>query len=508
MNLENRLFYRLVNVMYYFSVIIFCLIAVFIVINVGFWWGTLIAGISYSIINICKESLIYVAFGKKISWEWLLNIKKIFLTIANYQNKKLKFTLSEIAEIPSNVLFTSDGMLCYDWKPCSASISEELHNTAWYASIAYSFYIYFLLIRNKFGNEVASVTKQHFNIFLDGKDDAGKHLQAVIGIIDFISQHHESPEVNLLVEDSYEEYKTACHFLITFPQSPYHLSNEKRSHITYGEIEEHCGESAIKTILQCFLNAKKQSIIIFKPIVEKISLQPESIKGLKIFEEIAWSSNPSCFERQLQRQFNNSLFPPKMRNIKQIDVENARKRDLDDTHKFKNEVEKYENEVKELSNRTNATFSDILSLHKKISDASSSAYGIGGNALDCLSTLTKLRTHVATILKSNAANAGSHNLIDSIDEIEASYDQCLFNNEFLQQICRENSPIKSTLVTSLLSENLESIKAICKRLSPDLFSQAKVEAIRVVKDMLARGEHHPLIKEKLIVLGVEPSFIK
>ncbi len=739
MNLENRFFYRLVNAIYYFFLIIACLIAILVTIDVGFWWGTLSAGIFYSIINICKELLIYVAFGKKLTWEWLFNIRKILLTLNNSQSKKSELTLSDIAEIPSHILFINDGTLCYDWKPNSINISQELHDTAWYASLVYSFYIYFLLIRNKFGKEISSVAKQHLNNFLDGKGDAGKYLQAVIGIVDFISEHHESPEINLLVEDSPEEYKTACHFLITFPQSPYYLPDEKRRHITYGEMDEHCGVNAITTIMQCFSNAKKQSIAIFKPIIEKITLKPESINGLKIFEEIAWSSNPGCFEkhlfrkvanpdlfpnskkisqseadrarkqddddinefnnqlkifqgffsspnwaddvnelkdkldklirrsreiggkaldmgnslkqfnekiieteqnesaenknqydeetrkkleelhamnefvnnamndfytpfimqihridspikdeefaasvlaedietirifsrlsirdnreisfkvtanklvnnikqkgisvplleekiniinnipgtlildglvwsnkpgcfeRQLQRQSNNSLFPPKMRNIKQSDIENARKRDLDDINRFKGEVEKYENEVKELTNRTDTTFSDMLKLHKKISESNIPAYRIGGSALDCLPTLKELKAYVANILKNSAANSDNHDLIDSIDKIESSYDEYFFNNEFLQQICRDDSPITPTLVTSLLSENLESIDIICRQLSPDVVSQAKTEAIKVVKDMLARGEYHSLIKEKLVALGVEASFIK
>lgn len=197
-----------------------------------------------------------------------------------------------------------------------------------------------------------------------------------------------------------------------------------------------------------------------------------------------------------------------MRNIKQSDIENARKRDLDDINRFKSEVEKYENEVKELTNRTDTTFGDMLNLHKKISESNIPAYRIGGSALDCLLTLKELKTYVTNILKSSATNSDNHDLRNSIDKIETSHDEEFFNNEFLQQICRDDSPITPTLVTSLLSENLESIQTICKQLSPGVLSQAKTEAIKIVKDMLARGEYHSLIKEKLVALGIEASFIK
>lgn len=51
MNLDNRFFYRFVNVLYYCSLASACLFSLLIAIDVGFWWGILSASIFYAILN-------------------------------------------------------------------------------------------------------------------------------------------------------------------------------------------------------------------------------------------------------------------------------------------------------------------------------------------------------------------------------------------------------------------------------------------------------------------------
>lgn len=505
MNLENRFFYRLVNAIYYFLIIIACLIVVIVAMNVGFWWGALTVGIFYSIINICKESLIYVAFGKKLSWEWLFNIKRILLTLNNYRSKRSELTLAYIAEIPSHILFINDGVLCYDWKPKTINISQELHDTAWYASVVYSFYIYFLLIRNKFGKEISSIAKQYFNIFLDGKGDAGVYLHAVIGIIDFISEHHELPEVNLLAEDSSEEYKTACHFLITFPQSPYYLPDETRRHITYGEMDAHCGEDAITTIMQCFSHAKKQSILIFKPIIEKIDLKPKNISGLNIKEELAWSNTPACFEKHLQRKSDNPLFSKKQRKISQEDIDKARERDFNEINLAKEKVKNVMREFQELVSSENTTFRQIGDLREKIEKLMELNYKIGGAALSLNEGLKLLRNDIVDLIKKSLAN--EVDLLESFNKAEAFNSDFMskFHDPFVQQVIREDSPITPDLAASVLSED---IKTILKFRDVAVVKDKKTEAgfkrdiLNIVKAMHARGETLPMLNEKLALLGV------
>lgn len=509
MNLENRFFYRLVNVIYYFFLIVACLITALIVINVGFWWGALAASIFYSILNICKEALIYIAFGTKFSWKWLLNIQKFLSNFNNPQSKKAELTPSDIAEIPSHVLFLKDGKLCYDWKPESINISQELHDTAWYASIVYSFYIYFLLIRNKFGKEISSIVKQHFNIYLDGKGDAGKYLQAVIGIVDFISEHHESPEVNLLVEDSTEEYKTACHFLITFPQSPYYLPDEKRCHITYGEMDEHCGEEAITTIMQLFSHAKKQSIIIFKPIIEKFTLKPESINGLKIVEEIAWSSNPGCFEKHLLRKFTNPNLFPNAQKISQSEVDTARKKDELDMNEFSNQLKIFQ----DFLNSPNWT-DDVNKSKEKIDKLIKRSKEIGGKAIEVGNSLQKHYKEISELEK----NDFSENK-DQYDEITRKKLEELhvmnefmnnvmndFYTPFIMQLHREDSPITNDdFIASVLSEDIETIKIFSKySIRNNREKSFRLALSAFVNNIKENKSNVPMLEEKLDILTTIP----
>lgn len=73
MNFENRFIYRLIQVLYYFSLIIclfiagMCLFQEEEVFDIFLW-----SIIHYCVANIIRETLIYLAFGKKLTWNWML----------------------------------------------------------------------------------------------------------------------------------------------------------------------------------------------------------------------------------------------------------------------------------------------------------------------------------------------------------------------------------------------------------------------------------------------------
>jgi hypothetical protein len=61
-----------------------------------------------------------------------------------------------------------------------------------------------------------------------------------------------------------------------------------------------------------------------------------------------WSICPGCYERHLQRRYENILFPPERRKVSKDDIIQARKNDEIDQHRFIKEVQLAESELENL----------------------------------------------------------------------------------------------------------------------------------------------------------------
>ena len=85
-NLEDKLLYRLIKVLY---IALLLLISFFTLTETMFFSNTntneffenvmtllLVILITYCILNVLKEALYYIFFGKKFSWDWLFIIRK------------------------------------------------------------------------------------------------------------------------------------------------------------------------------------------------------------------------------------------------------------------------------------------------------------------------------------------------------------------------------------------------------------------------------------------------
>lgn len=82
-NLEKKILYRLGKVLYWTYLILIFVFTVVIYESSGIVSAMYIFLINYSILNLLKESLMYIFFGVKFSWSW---IKKPFYFL--YMNFK------------------------------------------------------------------------------------------------------------------------------------------------------------------------------------------------------------------------------------------------------------------------------------------------------------------------------------------------------------------------------------------------------------------------------------
>ncbi|MGA2318678.1 MAG: hypothetical protein ABSG71_20215 [Thermodesulfobacteriota bacterium] len=161
-----------------------------------------------------------------------------------------------------------------------------------------------------------------------------------------------------------------------------------------------------------------------------------------------WSKFPGCFERHLQRRYNNILFPPERRRVSKEEIAQARKRDEMDKERFVKEVLEFEAQIR------NSVYVDFLSALQKVQDFLEEAASIGGDIGHVTKILEDLEDK--TIKYLNEKKPEGNHLLE-----KARSHSVLARTPFLAQHKRKDTPIlESEEVPTLLSEDLPTISVV------------------------------------------------
>jgi hypothetical protein len=279
------------------------------------------------------------------------------------------------------------------------------------------------------------------------------------------------------------------------------------------------------TLAECLLHGKNAAVEVFGPIVQLMELKPETISGLRGPEpgqkpdkptiQLAWSQNPGCYERHLQRKYQNPLFPPASRSVTQEQIDAARVRDLHDAEVLREEFQHVLQEemsgrkVEEMSGRKVAAASQINAIREKLEDWMERALGIGGDEGDKIKQqLDDLRRAVITDWRQGLQNDGNTEAVDALDNAERSFEENVkpFHNRFIAQMSKLES---ADIVPALLSEDPEIISLVLKQMGDgsDAQKQVRATAIRLLADNLQANPPIPQLQEKLRVLGVPEDML-
>ena len=236
-------------------------------------------------------------------------------------------------------------------------------------------------------------------------------------------------------------------------------------------------------------------------MVDRIVFKPESILGLNVSGEFAWSSEPGCFEKHLQRKFNNQIFSLEKREISQNEIDQARRKDKEETDILRADVADFF-ETMPKPGELSCIPDEMRILVEQLDNLTERALQLGGESLSILSGLYNMREKLISTWR--IAISYSEAALVKFDEGE-NINSILTNkyhHPFIQQVMRNDSPIKDDIVESILSEDIETIK-----LAVDMLSEKKEiiknEALTLVGVMLLRGENMPMLEEKLAILGVQ-----
>lgn len=179
-----------------------------------------------------------------------------------------------------------------------------------------------------------------------------------------------------------------------------------------------------------------------------------------------FSSHPGAHERQLIRCADNPLFPAKRRQVIQIEVTQAQRRDAEEARAFQADFRALLQRAIELDPQADSDV--ILKLKEDLDHAYERCCGLGGDQREVKAALRKLLEPIMQAVRRGAANdpAALANLRE--EELARAAHFQLLELPFIADLLRPDSPIgPDELIPSLLSESDESVAAALELFDAD-----------------------------------------
>ena len=179
-----------------------------------------------------------------------------------------------------------------------------------------------------------------------------------------------------------------------------------------------------------------------------------------------FSSHPGAHERQLIRCADNPLFPEKRRQVIQIEVTQAQRRDSEEAGKFQTDFRALIQRAIDLDPQAESDV--ILKLKEDLDHAYERCCGLGGDQREIKAALRKLLGPIMQAVWRGAANdpAAQANLRE--EELARAAHFELLERPFIADLIRPDSPIgPDELIPSLLSESSEGVGAALELFDSD-----------------------------------------
>lgn len=235
----------------------------------------------------------------------------------------------------------------------------------------------------------------------------------------------------------------------------------------------------------------------FGELVKEVSFSPVALVGLRKPQDIPipWSEACGGFERQLQRQYQNALFPAEKRTIITADLTEAKSRDQDDYQQLLADSKKAVDEIMNGPNRT-LTFNEINSWREAVENLIMRAAAVGDIANSHRDYLRTVYKGIVESLRTSCPPEHKEQLEDAFAGSERH--QKTWSNQFIAQATRKDSPIKpEDVVASLLTEHVETVRLMVSTMSEDSKIKAGRTAIELIENAKKEGYLVPQAGEKL-----------
>lgn len=172
----------------------------------------------------------------------------------------------------------------------------------------------------------------------------------------------------------------------------------------------------------------------------------------------SFSNQPGAYERQLIRCADNPLFPLQRRQVIQVEVNQAQRRDAEDATTFQ---ERFRALVQRAINLPPQEDSEvILRLKEDLDQAYEQASGLAGDPCELKAALKKLLEIVMRAVWRGAGNDAAAQATLREEEIARATHFALLEHPLIADLIRPDSPIApDELAATLLSESQAAVQA-------------------------------------------------
>ena len=212
---------------------------------------------------------------------------------------------------------------------------------------------------------------------------------------------------------------------------------------------------------------------------------------IKIYMSLQFSHQPGCWERHLQRQYNNPLFIEISPIITQHQIEIAQQKDQNDRHQFIKNFHQLLEDFTQLKAQEESE--QIFELQGRV-DKLYSECAVNGNYFQQEKQGLK---KLSSLIYQAILNSGQHKakVLEELEQAEIARKRhfTLLENSVIAHLLREDSPIaQNELVPTLLSEDKTSLQAAMSLFDPEqqqtLYNIAKILLERLQSQNLITDE--------------------
>lgn len=217
-----------------------------------------------------------------------------------------------------------------------------------------------------------------------------------------------------------------------------------------------------------------------------------------------FSIYPGCWERHLQRQYNNPLFFHLHPSISQADISEAQGQDEDESIAFNEAFQQLLNEVATLQPQVDVKV--ILKLKDRIDALYEHCAGLGGDFSMQKQGLRQLNQLIMQVILSTAAQKAD--LVEKLHaEIAAREGHfALLEHPLVAHLLHPKSPINATnIIPTLLTESDTALRAAMNLFGQEQRHILLEESTKLLTQLKNQG--HPLSEmwQKLVIMQEVPN---
>ena len=205
---------------------------------------------------------------------------------------------------------------------------------------------------------------------------------------------------------------------------------------------------------------------------------------------INFSPAPGPYERHLKRRLLNPLFSQPERELTQVDIDNAKKKDEENLLKFMAYFQSVVQKTTELNNNSESDI--VLKIKEQLDECYATSCAMPGNHSNLKVAIKKLITAIMAAIRKGAADDPVALAKLDEEDIARKMHNELHERKLIADLMLENSPVKENELTpTLLNEEAEDLEAALQLFSAEQLELISKDAQTLLEKLREEGHEIP-----------------